>query len=314
MARKPKLTPNFADGQPEVAPVIPEPKPLEQVMTFPASRIVGTYQLSSAALSPAQVLLPALPAIPQAKPVRNKVAIIGTAPSSRMLAPFNNQEWDIWVCSPGNRGVCPRVDCWFEIHRNLHWPEHESYGKEYIKWLSEQSFPVYMQDQSYFPHALTFPMMDLVKEFGGNFFSSSFAWMMAFAIKKGHYKEIGLYGVDMASKEEYVQQRQGFYHWLELARSKGIIVTIPPESDLMQPPSLYGYSEVTDFGRKMHARKAELLGRIAQIEQQEIPRIKNQLEGELRKQIDTATYLKGAVEDLDYILSIWPRVGHKLGE
>ena len=311
MAKKPKLTETFADKQPEKATVpqfapIPMQIPLQQgmqqdmqggmVVTLPASRMAQTSFTTVAGPPPAP---------PQIKPQREKVAIIGTAPSSRMLAPFNDLSWEIWCCSPGNMNICPRVDVWFEIHKNLHWPEHESYGKPYLDWLSKQSFPIYMQDQSYCPNALTFPMDEMVKEFGSHFFTSSFAWMMAFAISKG-FKEIGLYGVDMASKDEYVLQRQAFYFWLYLAKSRGIKVTIPDESDLMQPPSLYGYSEVTPFGRKMHARKAELQGRIAAIEQQEIPKLQMQLQG----MKDNVTYLKGAVEDLDYVISIWPRLGH----
>src|SRR5713226_4715918 len=45
-----------------------------------------------------------------------KIAMIGTAPSSRMLAPFNDPSWKIWACSPGNMNALPRVDTWFELH------------------------------------------------------------------------------------------------------------------------------------------------------------------------------------------------------
>src|SRR3981189_2150960 len=68
-----------------------------------------------------------LPAAAPAGPL--KVALIGTAPSSRMLAPYNDPSWKIWACSPGNMNVLPRVDVWFELHSDLLWPEHESYGK-----------------------------------------------------------------------------------------------------------------------------------------------------------------------------------------
>src|SRR5882724_13388828 len=64
-----------------------------------------------------------------------KIALIGTAPSSRMLAPYNDPSWTIWACSPGNMNALPRVNVWFELHSNLLWPEHESYGKPYIEWL-----------------------------------------------------------------------------------------------------------------------------------------------------------------------------------
>jgi len=75
-----------------------------------------------------------------------------------------------------------------------------------------QAFPVYMQDQSLIPAARIFPKDELVAEFGDEFFTSSFAWMMAFAMKSGAV-EIALYGIDMASRDEYIRQRPGFYHF-----------------------------------------------------------------------------------------------------
>lgn len=317
MTKKPKLTETFADktSAADLPTLPPEAQftatvPYEEIVpkfpnlaTFPTSRFAAAAQLMGPLGAFTTVAGP--PPTPEIKPQREKVAIIGTAPSSRMLAPFADTSWEIWCCSPGNMNICPRVDVWFELHKNLHWPEHESYGKPYIEWLSKQTFPVYMQDQFYLPNALVFPKDEMVKEFGSHFFTSSFAWMMAFAISRG-FKEIGLYGVDMASKDEYILQRQAFYFWLYKAKSLGIKVTIPDESDLMQPPGLYGYSEVTAFGRKMHARKSELLGRIAALEQQELPKVMQQAQNVK----DNITYLKGAVEDLEYTLSIWPRAGH----
>lgn len=313
MADMPKLTPTFADqvaannlaGQYDNAREFMNQSLVgpQTLTTFPASRTV-TWGPSPEGGPP----------LPVSIPQREKVAIVGTAPSSRMLAPFHDMSWDIWVCSPGNMNVIPRVDAWFEIHANLLWPEYaDAYGKNYIKWLSEQPFPVYLQDEKwhpkYFANGLKFPADELIAKFGGNFFTSSFAWMTAFALHKG-YKEIGLFGVDMASKDEYIQQRQAFYYWLEKAESLGVKITIPPESDLKQPPGLYGFSDVTRYGRKKHARKQELLGRIALLEKQEIPN----KTAELRALQDNCLYLKGALEDIDYDLSIWIRVGHELGE
>jgi len=234
---------------------------------------------------------------PAAQPKPFKVAIIGTAPSSRSLAPFGDPSWTIWVCSAGNMATpnfnpCPRVDAWFEIHSNLLWPEHESFGKPYIEWLNKQTFPVYMQDSTLVPRATALPKDELVAEFGRYFFTSSFAWMMAFAIKSGA-QEIGLWGVDMASRDEYILQRSGGHFFIQEAKRRGIKVTLPMESDLLQPPALYGFDDSTPFLRKIMVRKKELTDRLAGMEQQSV-----QLNGSI-------TYLKGALEDIDYIVSIW---------
>lgn len=243
---------------------------------------------------PIPMIAPAEP--PQTAPVVEpeplKIALIGTAPSSRMLAPFQDTSWKIWACSPGNQNVLPRADAWFELHGNLHWPEHASYGPPYIEWLKRLTIPVYMQDTNYVPHAKVFPKDEMIKEFGKDFFTSSFAWMMAFAIHQGA-KEISLYGIDMASRDEYILQRPGFFFFRHVAQSRGIKVSAPNESDIMQSPGLYGYSEVTPLGRKILARESEIRGRIAEIDQ--------------RSQRDhhDKTYLQGALEDVDYWKSIW---------
>lgn len=287
-----KTTPTFADAMGSM-PGTAVPAALQPtfvgVTGFPSSRVTGQLQRTETTAE---------------LPKRESVAIIGTAPSSRMLAPFNDPTWEIWACSPGNMNTLPRVDAWFEIHGNLFWPEHESYGRPYIEWLAKQTFPVYMQDQSYFPHALTFPMQELVEEFGGDFFSSSFAWMMAFAIRKG-FKHVALFGVDMASRDEYILQRPGFYYFRREAERRGVKVSAPRESDIMQSPGLYGYSEVTPFGRKLHAREIELKQRIAQMEQVE----KTKAQAALEQVSQNILYLKGALEDVDYMKSIHIRLG-----
>ncbi len=229
-----------------------------------------------------------------------KIAMIGTAPSSKMLAPFNDPSWTIWGCSPGNMNQLPRVDVWFELHSNLLWPEHRSYGEPYIAWLQQQSFPVYMQDQSLVSRATVFPKDELVAEFGDIFFTSSFAWMMALAMKMGA-AEIALYGIDMASRDEYIRQRPGFYFFKWMAEQRGIKVSAPHESDIMQSPPLYAYVDSTPFGRKIMARRQEVAGRIGQLDQQ------------ITSATHNKTYLQGALEDLDYFESIWGGVSNDLG-
>lgn len=229
---------------------------------------------------------------PKKEPEYLKVAIVGTAPSSRSLAPFGDPSWKIWGCSAGNQGMLPRIDAWFEIHSNLLWPEHEHFGKPYLDWLSQQSFPLYMQDNTQIARAIPYPKDEIVAEFGRYFFTSSFAWMVAFAIKQGA-KEIGLWGVDMASRDEYILQRAGGHFFIQEAVRRGIIVHIPKESDLAQPPALYGFDDSTNFMRKLCAREKELKDRVAPMKQQ-------------REQLaQNITYLEGALEDIDYIKSIW---------
>lgn len=228
----------------------------------------------------------------KAKP-QLKIAILGTAPSSRNLAPWQDTSWKIWACSPGNIDI-PRWDVWFEIHSNLLWPENQHYGVNYVEWLKKNTPGklLYMQNQELVPNATPLPINELIQEFGRYFFTSSFAYMIAMAIKAGA-TDIALFGIDMASKNEYILQRPGGHYFMQLAATRGIRVSIPYESDLAQHPPLYGYSDSTPFGRKVAVREQELNNRVAQMKSE-------------RDKLNTnITYLEGAVEDLDYIKSIW---------
>lgn len=299
----PKLTETTNDRSQNPPQVGPAPAATGGNGSTPFPRIVAAHEpLKDEAFSIAHLALQAPAAEPTVAPIAQpqqlKIALVGTAPSSRLLAPYGDLSWKIWACSPGNMNVLPRVDAWFEIHGNLLWPEHRSYGEPYLEWLKKQQFPIYMQDNSLIPNAIQFPKDKMVEEFGRDFFTSSFAWMMAFAISQGA-NEIALYGIDMASRDEYILQRPGFYFFKWAAEKRGIKVTAPNESDIMMHPGLYGYSDVLPFARKLHARRKEIKDRITQ------------MKGERDRLSQNIVYLEGADEDIDYVLSIWSGVQDK---
>jgi len=224
-----------------------------------------------------------------------KVALIGTAPSSRGLAPYQDSSWKIWACSQGNQGQLPRVDAWFELHAigDMTGEERRAWSLPFYAWLRTQQFPIYMIEKNdLVPQAIVFPRDLMLEKFGRNWFSSSIAWMMAYAIHQMRAgDEIGLFGIDMGSMEEvYTHQRAGLHRFIEIAKEKGIIVHIPDESDLGQQPPLYGYSEATRFGRKMNVRLAEMRALLANID------------GQLEKLKNERNYTVGAIHATEYIV------------
>jgi len=221
-----------------------------------------------------------------------KVALVGSAPSSRHLAPYEDPSWQVWACSPDNAGQIPSVDLWFELHADLDWPENRSWAHPYLDWLNSQQFPIYAQDQCFIPRAMTFPKSEMIARFGCFFFTSSFAWMMALALSRGA-THIGLFGIDMATDLEYRMQRPHFQHFLCLAQQMGVEILAPNESDILQPPPLYGYDMATPMGRKLAARRREIEANIDGMRAK-------------RAELDHhIAHLSGAVDDLDYMQTIW---------
>lgn len=203
-----------------------------------------------------------------------KIAIIGTAPASRAVAPFSDMSWDIWACSAGNQNMLSRVTCWFELHAMVEMRAQENVGwsAPYFQWLKAQGFPTYMQEPNdEVPRSIIFPHKKLIEHFGTrNWFTSTPAWMMAFAIyQMTAGDELGIFGVDMAAPQEYyTMQKGGLIYWIERAQALGIKVTVPMESCLGMPTPLYGYNEASRFGRRMNVMTRLTADSVAQLQQQ----------------------------------------------
>ena len=233
---------------------------------------------------------------------RKRVALVGSAPSSIRLAPYQDDSWFIVGCSPGAYGVAgPHADAWMELHR---WEPQVAgqagtgqswFSPEYCEYLTRFGGEVFMLDPlpPEVPHARVVDHMALMDEFGPYFFTSSLSWMMALAIVTPGVEEIGMFGVDMAANEEYQWQRPGCQYFIQEAIKRGIKVTIPPESDLLQPALWYGLCENDPMYIKLLARKQEIAGRKAQAEQ---------LVASKNSEIH---FLNGALDDLSYIMSTW---------
>lgn len=251
-----------------------------------------------------------------------KIAIVGSAPSSVRLAPYNDPTWALWGCSPGVYGVAPygRMHVWWEIHRwepptagdptnaaNKGW-----FSPEYVQYLQEFKGPVMMagpdpdvvQPVVAIPNSVRVPFEDYVARYGRYFFTSSMAYMLVHAIEAilaaraardvpEPGEAIGLWGVDMAASSEYAFQRPGCQHFIGLATSLGIAIILPPESDLMQPPTLYGIGEYNPRQQKLLARKGEM--------EQQISHWTNTITNAQQQ----LAHVKGAYDNLNYFFNTW---------
>ncbi len=69
------------------------------------------------------------------------------------------------------------------------------------------------------------------EEFGINYFRSPLSYLLAYAIHLG-YEKIGIYGFDLKTEDEYEIGRPRITFWLGVAKGKGIVVEIAPNSRL----------------------------------------------------------------------------------
>ena len=241
----------------------------------------------------------------------SNIALLGTAGASMALAPFDDKSWAIWACSPGAYSICAqkRSDVWFEPHR---WQPSEpgKYGApgtkpwfspEFHQFLKEHKGPVFMSKvQPSIPSSVEIPFKDLIAKYGPYVWTSTVSYMLAIAIDAlapraaaGEQVMLGLWGIDMATNEEWSYQRPACQHFIGLAMSLGINVMLPPESDLMRPMTMYGIGEHNERHIRLLARLRDCEANKATLTQQA-----QQIGGRMAQ-------LDGQIGELKYMLDIW---------
>lgn len=132
-----------------------------------------------------------------------KIALVGSAPSSVQLAPYQDKSyndwlqgkpapqyppsetiddtWEIWGVSPGCFAQAPRATRWFEVHR---WePGKAWFSPEYCQFLRQFRGPVYTGGViPEIPNHVVYPIEAVEAEFTAYFLHSSLSLMMAVAI------------------------------------------------------------------------------------------------------------------------------------
>ncbi len=226
-----------------------------------------------------------------------KVAILGYTPT-RKDAPYDDPEWEIWGLNDLYKypGDVKRWTRWFEMHddqlgNKVGRAKFDERVKEFAKW---ENIPIYMQNKHPdIPGSVAYPLEEMVKEYG-DYFTNTISYMIALAIYEGA-KEIGVYGVDMSTSEEYQKQRPSCEYYLGIAVGKGIKVTVHPEADLLKTRYLYGYETDQDekFVKKINHMVSNMQER------------KSQAESQLNEVMKVIWQYEGAIATANEIRKLW---------
>lgn len=169
------------------------------------------------------------------KPPR-KIGILGTCPS-RGMAPLDDLSWEIWTIGPGGKNS-NRWDRLFEIHGNGYWPEG---FREYLGELAEVKPPRIIYTVDHMPDweaNVVIPKQQLFEKYGRTWFTSSIVYAIALALEEG-VTDLGLWGIDLESQEEYQKQFAGARHFIDLARLGGVNLYLPEGCGLLREPNPY---------------------------------------------------------------------------
>lgn len=240
-----------------------------------------------------------------------KIALIGKAPDSVGLAPYDKADWEIWILNTlGHLKEVPRWDRQFELH-DIELTKDKAYG-DYYEWLSKQTRPVFLRDDppAGFAGGIKYPLGAIQEYFGRyagrTYLTNTVSLMLALVIYEHEHgmpvQECGLWGINMAQhglakgqnaagwfSSEYARQRPSVEYWIGVAEGRGIQITLPVQSDILKASCIYGY-HTTDAAKKLMVRQQELQQRIQMAQQRE------------QQGHDEAIFLTGALEGMNYDL------------
>jgi len=204
---------------------------------------------------------------------KDMLAIVGTAETMPM-APFNDPNFEIWAVS-----VCAtypafkRADLYFEMHNKSYWGKEEPDGsKPIIDRLNNFDGPTYMFDHyKEVPRSVRFPI-DVIVDKYRRYHTTSITYMLALAyhsfIETGKPYHVGIYGIHMASREEYTEQRPCCEYWLGRMEGAGMDITMAPGGSVLTSNGLYGYEGYHPAIPKLRDRLNGINAGIQQCEQE----------------------------------------------
>jgi len=220
-------------------------------------------------------------------PKQKRIAIVGKASDTMLLAPFADPSWQVWVLNDTpQRNEVPRWDVLFEIHR--HDQKQIAEMPEHYQWLQKggSGKPVFMREHyPEYPDSIAFPLDEMLSQFR-DYYTCTCSYEMALAIAM-RPDEIGIWGVNMAIDSEYGSQRPSCEYWIGLAEGRGIKVTLPVQTDLVKALYRYGLDDI-DMNDKWTARMDTFRQRQA---------VAN--ENGKKCEIESA-FLEGALQDMAY--------------
>lgn len=208
---------------------------------------------------------PASPNGEQPRTAVRRIAICGTAPSTRNQVPFHEPGFEFWSLNDAWKVFPVRPGmAWFELHTR-EWFTGPNRPPDHLAWLQAQTIPIYMWEHyPDIPASVPYPIDQMCKLFPGatarwtlgpqgpqiqpqeGYLTSTIAYMAALAISQLQPgDELWFWGVDLAADTEYFRQRPGFEYLCGVAQGRGIKILLPSACPILKGP-FYGRDDPRD--------------------------------------------------------------------
>jgi len=171
---------------------------------------------------------------------KEMLAVLGTA-ETLGAAPYESKDFEIWGCAVvATYPTCKRWDLLFELHTEGYWKDKNVKAR-----LKSELVPMYMHEKyKDIPMSMRFPVEIITKAYR-RYHTTTISYMLALAYHSfkttGKPKHMALFGIHMAAREEYTEQRPCCEYWLGACEGAGMDIELAPGGALLISQGLYGY-------------------------------------------------------------------------
>lgn len=182
-----------------------------------------------------------------------KLAIVGTTETATMANQLG-PDWTVWTAN----------GAWVHVrngHKHFELHDFDYLDKlgaadrlansrnkyvDYFDYIRDRKASAVIQNPDHrFPEATAFPLHKVLDKFPHRFLTSTPALMLALALTEheNELTDIAIFGIDMASADEYRDQRECFYYYMGYAAGHGIDVNLPPSCPLLTSSHIYAFEQ-----------------------------------------------------------------------
>jgi hypothetical protein len=230
-----------------------------------------------------------------------KLAIVGTHPATRELAPFDDPAYEIWVFNEAPQAPwCKRWDVCFQLHKaEVYTSPNNFSNKDHWDWLQQDhgDKKIYMQHQDQrVPNCYEYPLEEVLMFTAfRRQLTSSPAYALAAALMSG-FRYIEVYGVELSSNTEYATQLNNWNYWVGYADGRGVELVLK-SGECHFNEKLYGYEGETQLAQDYFRQRAAQMETTWGTAEGDLKKIKDRLDRALldnkhQKALDLALELR----------------------
>lgn len=224
-----------------------------------------------------------------------RLAIVGSHPATRELAPYDDPDYEIWLFNESAQKpeVYRRWDALIQIHSPEVYTSPDNWvNKEHWTWLQQdhgystitgRRKQIFMQAADpRVPNSVEYPLDEVLKLTPYRYLRSSPALALALALYLNRWASIDLYGSELTSNTEYGYQAPNYAFWIGFAHGLGVDLRLKCwQNEFFQP--IYGFDGEFDIDRAIFKERAEMHDKTWRTNESVLQKVRDRLDAAMLK-------------------------------